>query len=84
MEGARQVQGVEVVIALEDVAHALGRPALDIRAEFLPEELKIGQDIVAVVDLGDLEPAGNRRDPGHSRLRDRRAHVSEPHLGERP
>ena len=52
VEGARQMQGVEVVIALEHVAHALGRPALDLGAELLPVELKIGQDLVAVVDLG--------------------------------
>ena len=37
---ARQVQGVEVVIGLEHLAHALGRPALDLGAELLAVELR--------------------------------------------
>ena len=84
VEGARQMHGVEVMIALEHVAHALGRPALDLRAELLAIELHGGQHLVAVVDLGDLEPAGDRGDARHARLGDRGADVFETHLGERP
>ena len=81
---ARQMQGVEIVIGLEHLAHALGRPALDLGAEFLAVELHIRQDLIAVVDLGDLEPAGDRRDTGHAGLGDRGAHVSQPHLRQLP
>ena len=44
----------------------------------------IGQDLVAVVDLGNLEPAGDRRHSRHARLGDGVAHIAQPHLGERP
>ena len=81
---ARQVQGVEVVVGLEHLAHALGRPALDLGPEFLAIELHIRQDLIAVVDLGDFEPAGNRRDTGHPRLGNRGAHVAQPHLRQVP
>ena len=81
---ARQVQGVEIVIGLEHLAHALGRPALDLGPELLAIELDIRQDLVAVVDLGDFEPAGDRCDAGHARLGDRRAHIAQAHLRQVP
>ncbi len=81
---ARQMHGVEVVIGLEHLAHALGRPGLDLGAELLTVKLDRRRHLLAVVDLGCFEPAGDRRDAGHARLRNRRAHVFEAHLGERP
>ena len=81
---ARQMHGVEIVIGPELLPHALGRPGLDLGAELLPVELNLGQHLIAVVDLGRLEPAGDRRDARHARLGNRRAHVFEAHLGERP
>ncbi len=84
VKGARPMQGVEVVVALEHLAHALGRPALDVGAELLAVELQVGQNLVAVVDLGHLEPAGHRGDARHARLGDGAAHIFDAHLGQRP
>ncbi len=84
VEGARQMQRVEIVVGAQHVAHPLGRPALDIGNELLGIEPHRGQRRIAVVDLGDLEPARDRCHPRHARLGDGAAHVFEPHLGELP
>jgi hypothetical protein len=39
MKRAREMHGMEIVIAPEHLAHALGGPALHLGAEFLPVEL---------------------------------------------
>ena len=45
MEGVRQMQCVKIVVGLEHVAHALGRPALDLGLQLLADELEIGQRV---------------------------------------
>ena len=84
VERVRPMQRVEIVIGLEHVAHALGRPALDVGAELLAVEPRRRQHLVAVVDLGHFEPARHRGDARHALICDCRGHIFEPHLGERP
>ena len=81
----RRVDGVEVVVALEHVAHALDRPAFDLPAEVLSDQADGGEVVVGVVRLRDLEPALlHRIDARHAGFADRAAHIFEAGLGERP
>ena len=51
MKRAREMHGMEIVIAPEHLAHPLGGPALHLGAELLPVELQIRQRLITVVDL---------------------------------
>ena len=63
MDGDRLeiIDGVIVALAVQHRAHALGRPAFDLAAQIV-EEPHQAQKLVAVVDLGHVEPAGLRID----------------------
>ena len=73
----RRVDGVEIVVALEHVAHALDRPAFDLPAEVLADQADGGEVVVGVVRLRDLEPALlDRIDARHTGFADRAcAHI---------
>ena len=84
VKGARQMQRVEIMVGLEHLAHALGRPALDLVPELLTVELEIGHHLIAVVGLRHFEPAADRIDARHAGVADRAAHIFEAAFRERP
>ena len=85
MECLRREHRMEIVVALEHLAHALDRPAFDLPAEVLADQVNGGEVVVGVVRLRDLEPAGlDRIDARHAGLADRRADIVEARFGERP
>ena len=85
VERLRRVHRVEIVVALEHVAHALDRPAFDLAAELLADQTDGGEVVVGVIRFRDLEPALlDRIDAGHIGVADRGAHVVEAGLRERP
>src|SRR6516225_6892447 len=65
----RKMERMKIMVGLEHFAHALDRPTFDLGSK-LAVELDVGQHLVAVVDLGDFEPAWYGGDAGHARLGD--------------
>ncbi len=85
VERLRREHRVEIVVALEHVAHALDRPAFDLSAEVLADQADGGEVVVGIVRLRDLEPAVlDRIDARHSGFADGGADIFEPGFGERP
>src|SRR4029077_2301785 len=82
-DGVEIIDSVIVARTVQYRAHALGRPAFDLAAEIV-EEPPQAQKLVAVVDLGDVEPAGLRIDAGGALFLDGIADIIEPGLGQRP
>ena len=56
MEGLRKVDGMKVTLTMQYRAHAFDRPALDLAAKFA-DEANMPRKCVAIVGLGDAEPA---------------------------
>ena len=83
IDRAGKMDGVKVALAAQRCAHLLGRPALDLDAEFA-EEPGETREHIAVVDLGDVKPAVLRIDPGNGAVGDGVADVVEPALRQRP
>ena len=83
VERAQIVDRVEVALAVQHRAHPLGRPAFDFAAEFA-EQPDQADELVAVVGLGNVEPAVLRVDARHGILGDGIAHVVEAGLRQRP
>ena len=80
---ARIVDGVKVAFAAEHRAHLFGRPTFDFTTKLANKAGKVGK-LVAVVGLGDVEPAILRFDPGQVILADGVADIVQPALRQRP
>ena len=77
--------GVEIVVGLEHVAHALGRPAFDLGAELLADRARGRRaSSSASSDFETLSQPRDRIDARHAGLADGGAHIVEPRLGQRP
>src|SRR5580698_1499831 len=77
------MDGVEIALAVQHRAHAVGRPTLDLAAE-IAEQPDVADDLIAVVDFGDVKPAILRIDTGGAFGRDGVADVVDPGLRQRP
>ena len=56
---------MEIMVALEHLAHALDRPAFDLPAEVLADQSNGGEVVVGVVDFDTLsQPASTGSTPG--------------------
>ena len=73
-ERPRKVHGMEIRAALEPFTHAFRRPYLYLEPE-LVEQVDPAQKIIAVVDLGYVEPTGDRLDPRHAGVAEGRSDV---------
>ena len=79
----RIVDRVKIAIAAEHRPDAVGRPALDLAAEFADQRGK-ARELVAIVGLGDVEPAVLRIDTRHLFMPNDVADIIEPALRQRP
>ena len=85
VEGARQMHGVEIMLAPEHVAHALGRPALDLGAELLADRAATAASTSSPLStLETLSQPAIGATPGMRASAIVGADVFETHLGERP
>ena len=80
---ARIVDGVKVAFAAKHRAHLVGRPTFDLSTKLADKTGKAGE-LVAVVGLGNVEPAILGFDPGQVVLADGVAHIVEAALRQRP
>ena len=83
VDGAGKMQRAEIALVRQHLAHALRRPGLDIGAD-PAQPLDLAADLVAIVGLRDMQPAGNRIDSGHAGLMNRTPHIVEALFRQRP
>ena len=79
----RIVDRVKIAIAAEHRPDAVGWPALDLAAEFAHQCGK-ARELIAIVGLGDVEPAVLRIDTRHLFMPNDVADIVEPALRQRP
>ena len=84
LERVRIVDGAEVVIGPQDVADLLQRPRLGLDAEFLREQSRPAVRRLAIIELGDFEPALALHDAVKAELADGIAYAADAFFGERP
>src|SRR5450432_335038 len=84
LERLRIIHAVEVAIGLELIADAIDLPAFDLGLEILAQHLQSADQLIAGIDIGDLERALAQADAGNKLLPGKRADELRPFPGQRP
>jgi hypothetical protein len=83
VEGVGEMHGAEVTRVRQDLAHALDRPGFDLGAD-PAQPLDVTAQRVAIVGLGDMQPAGRGIDARHAGLGDGAPHIVDALRRQRP